>query len=105
MYVLFFKSLFFFHFFFIVRRVHFLRARALKKRWDEERILLNYEMQWTVRFFENKSGKWKIGANTQGISSGAKAYALRQQARWKGMALNSDRIFKNTSLDYVTPIM
>ena len=74
-------------------------------RWEEEHILLNYEMQWTVRFFENKSKQWKIATASQDISSGAKAYALRQEARWKGMALRSDEIFKNSSFDYVTPII
>ena len=73
-------------------------------RWEEEQLLLNYEMQWTVRFFENKSQKWKVGADTEGISGGAKAYALRQEANWKGMAVNSDRVFKNTSVDYITLI-
>lgn len=62
-------------------------------------------MQWTVRFFDKESHKWKIGAETEGISSGGKAYALRQEARWKGMAVYSDTIFKNTSVDYVTPIV
>ena len=88
-----------------VKRVHFLRARALKDRWKEEVILLNYEMQWTVRFFKNKSEKWKVAADTLGISSGAKAYALRQEFRWKGMAMKSDRIFKITSVDYLTPFV
>ena len=32
----------------LVKCVHFLRVRALKNRWEEEHILLNYEMQWTV---------------------------------------------------------
>ena len=86
-----------------VKRVHFLRVRALKKCWQEEHILLNYEMQWTVRFFKNKAEKWRDGALTPDISTGAKAYALRQEARWKRMMVNSDRLFKKTSPDYVTP--
>jgi len=89
----------------LVKRVHFLRVRALKNRWDEEQIILNYEMQWTVRFFINKAVKWKAGADTQDISRGAKAYALRQESRWREMAVNSDKIFKNTSKDYVSPIL
>jgi hypothetical protein len=74
-------------------------------RWEEELILLNYEMQWTMRFFKTKSDKWKLGADTEDISSGPKAYALRQEFRWKGMAVQSDRIFKNTSIDYMSPII
>jgi hypothetical protein len=74
-------------------------------RWEEEKLLLNYEMQWTVRFFKNMAEKWKAGAGTQAISSGAKAYALRHESRWREMAVNSDKIFKYTSTDYVGPII
>jgi hypothetical protein len=88
-----------------VKRVHFLRVRALKKRWQEEHMLLIYEMQWTVRFFKNKAEKWRDGALTPDISIGAKAYALRQEARWKQMSLKSDKLFKKTAIDYVTPII
>jgi hypothetical protein len=62
-------------------------------------------MQWTVRFFLKKSEKWREGADTYNISSGAKAYALRQHSRWTGMAVTSDKIFKDTSKDYITPII
>ena len=62
-------------------------------------------MQWTVRFFKKKSEKWKEASRYPDISSGAKAYALRQEFRWKGMAIKSDTIFKNTSTDYVTPFI
>jgi hypothetical protein len=89
----------------LVKRVHFLRARALRNRWKEEHILLNYEMQWTVRFFQKKSELWKLGADTPDIPSGAKAYALRQESQWHAMAVNSDRVFKNSSSHYVTPIV
>lgn len=101
----FFRSLIICSNIFLVKRVHFLRARALRNRWNEEHVLLSYEMQWTVRFFLNKSKKWKVGADTSGISRGAKAYALRQESRWKRMAVESDKIFKNTSFQYVTPII
>ena len=51
-------------------------------------------MQWTVRYFLNKAEKWKIGGNSESIAVGAKAYTLRQEARWRMMALNSDNTFK-----------
>jgi hypothetical protein len=60
-------------------------------------------MQWTVRFFKNKSEMWKAASISPDISSGAKAYALRQEDRWKRMSLLSDTVFKNTSTDYITP--
>ncbi len=88
-----------------VKRVHFLRVRALKKRWEEEYIILNYEMQWTVRYFLNEAEKWRVGADTNDISVGAKAYALRQEGRWRKRAFNSDNVFKRTSSDYASPII
>jgi hypothetical protein len=60
-------------------------------------------MQWTVRFFKNRAEKWKVASHYPDISRGAKAYALRQEFRWKGMAINSDSIFKNTSSNYISP--
>lgn len=62
-------------------------------------------MQWTVRHFVSLAEKWKAGAASHVISNGAKAYALRQESRWRKMAANSDKIFKYTSIDYVTPII
>jgi hypothetical protein len=62
-------------------------------------------MQWTVRFFLRKAEQWREGADTPSISGGAKSYALRQESRWRDMARNSDKTFKNTSIDYVTPLI
>ena len=90
---------------YLVKRVHFLCARALKNRWDEEHILLNYEMQWMVRFFKKKLEKWKVAVYSPNISSGAKAYALRREYWWKAMSIKSDTVFKNTSVDYITPLI
>jgi len=42
----------------IVRRVHWLRARAQLMRWREEVTLTGYEMHWVVRYFLNKSQTW-----------------------------------------------
>ena len=74
-------------------------------RWEEEHILLNYEMQWTIQFFKKKSEKWKVASDYPDIWSGAKAYALHQESRWKGMSTKSDVIFKDTSPDYITPFI
>ena len=46
--------------FFLVRRVHWLRARAQFMRWQEEVTLNTYEMQWTVRYFRHMNIKWTI---------------------------------------------
>ena len=88
-----------------VKHVHFLQAGALKNRWEEEHIILKYKMQWTICFFKNKAEKWKVAACYPNISSGAKVYCLQQEFQWKQMSIKSDTIFKNTSLDYITPFI
>lgn len=45
---------------FIVRRVHWLRARAQLMRWQEQVKLIGYEMQWTVRYYLYKSQNWAL---------------------------------------------
>ena len=87
-----------------VKRVHWLRARAQKQRWHEEVILVTYEMQWTVRYFLNKSDMWKKGADCHTISPGGKAYARRQSTFWAGLTDVADRVFKNTTMQYRSPI-
>jgi hypothetical protein len=87
-----------------VKRVHWLRARAQKNRWHEEKLLLPYEMQWTVRFFLNERKKWDVGVHSQDASPGAIAYSRRQRERWNKMALNSDKIFTSVSHVYESPV-
>ena len=64
----------------VVRRVHWLRARAQLMRWQEELTLTGYEMQWTVRYFLYMSRKWVLkfdghplapeGSNDTGTGTG-----------------------------------
>jgi hypothetical protein len=86
-----------------VKRVHWLRARAQKDRWHEEVILVTYEMQWTVRYFLQRSKTWEAGAESVNVSAGAKAYALRQGSLWKNLADVADNVFKNTTHLYLSP--
>ena len=82
---------------FIVRRVHWLRARALFMRWQEEVTLTRYEMQWTVAFFVYKSKKWD---NYSGNSAGTIAYARRKKAMWLQRAIRAERTFSLLNNSY-----
>lgn len=90
--------------FFAVRRVHWLRARALNERWHEEKILVGYEMQWTVRYFLYKCKEWEEGRDTVGVSAGGKVYAARQARRWKAYAEAADTLFSRTTGHYLSPL-
>ena len=44
---------------FTVYRISWFRAKARKERWEEERILLESEMDWVCNYFKFKSEEWK----------------------------------------------
>ncbi|KAG1782095.1 hypothetical protein EV702DRAFT_1041810 [Suillus placidus] len=58
--------------------VHWLRAKALKDRWEEEHLLVQHEMNWTCDFFMHKAEEWIwLGALTED-KVGHLAYAVWQ---------------------------
>ena len=44
---------------FSVYRVSWLRAKACLARWSEELRLVEYEMEWTVNWFQSKVKQWQ----------------------------------------------
>ena len=61
------------------------------KRWNEEVILVGYEMEWTVRYFLHQAEVWKHRGTIVAIDvtsqAGRRAYAARKSAMWQGLAL------------------
>lgn len=101
--------LMFYNSFFQVRRVHWLRARAQRMRWQEEVTLTTYEMQWTVRYFTNKSKFWSDDLRSPAYTSstdnaGFLAYSKRKHSTWDQLALKSDRTFKIFNNAYKSPL-
>ena len=90
--------------FFTVKRVHWLRARALNQRWHEEEILVEYEMQWTVRYFLYKCKEWEEGRDKADASAGARAYAIRQARRWRQFAEAANSLFSRATAHYLSPL-
>ncbi|KAH9484634.1 hypothetical protein JR316_0004116 [Psilocybe cubensis] len=91
------------------KRVHWLRARAQFHRWREEAIMLDYEMQWTVRYFSKKEEWWKNSAvvaladdpaGDNIVNAGRAAYADRQSSIWGEMARRADYLFHMTNPSY-----
>jgi hypothetical protein len=68
-------------------------ARAQKNRWEEELLLVQYEMQWTTRGFLHRSQEWDNIYQVLNANSGPKAYAARQSSQWRYMALEADQLF------------
>jgi hypothetical protein len=73
------------------------------KRWSEELVLIRYEMQWTVRYFDHQSQKWQSASTNVNTAPGALAYAHRQHGQWQELALWADKAFRSTNLEYISP--
>jgi hypothetical protein len=82
----------------LVRRVHWLRARSQKLRWEEEVMLVCYEMQWTVRYFLYNKEVWEERRNPQ--CPGPASYAARKAAMWFALATDADRTFAQVNKLY-----
>lgn len=78
-----------------VNRVHWIRARAQRNRWKEEYTLVEYEMQWTVRYYLHCAKGWESRAlsSREAGDAGATSYAYRKQNMWIGMAQSADSQF------------
>ena len=70
--------------------------------WNEEYILVGYEMGWSVRYFLHKAAEWESYSIEPGLSAGAIAYAARQVARWQQMANQADRSFCAVNFNYIS---
>lgn len=87
----------------VVQRIHYLRARANKHRWNEELKLVEYEMQWTARFYMNQATIWDeraANASRDG-AGGAVAYAHKKAAMWRDIMKEAERLFVKINTKYV----
>ena len=78
-----------------VYRGHWLRAKALKDRWEEEITLLQSEMMWTRNFFDHKAHYWDSlfnDAEERG-KMGAACYAARQRSIYRRLRDNCGDVF------------
>jgi hypothetical protein len=78
-----------------VYRVHWLRAKAQKMRWIEELQCLQVEMESAVRFFRHQEQIWEVKQNLIEPQSqpGHAAWAERQSAMWRSMAMQAEAKF------------
>ena len=89
----------------LVQHVHWLRARAQKNRWEEELLLVKYEMQWATRYFLHKAGQWQDRFLIPDADAGPKAYAARQSSQWKYLASEVDAMFRSANSEYTSLVM
>ena len=69
-----------------------LRAYARKLRWEEEEIILLFEMECTERFFRGYAARWATwGEESRSVGHGC--YAAKQRGMWLGLAEHASRSF------------
>ncbi|TFY81296.1 hypothetical protein EWM64_g2719 [Hericium alpestre] len=76
-------------------RVQWLRTCARLHRWEEQMVVLPFEMEWTVCGFRTRGAAWnarKIWADRKG-KLGHLAYAAHQSAMWAEFATTAEAAF------------
>lgn len=69
-----------------------LRAYARKRRWDEEIILVPFEMECTVRSFNKKARDWEAWS-VESHTLGHSAFACHQIAMWLSLKAHAAEAF------------
>jgi hypothetical protein len=79
----------------IVYRVNWLRAKARVDRWQEEVILVENEMQWTLLWFQNQANLWRERGEREDsiLPMGHTAYAKKQYKLWNTFQTKSSERF------------
>ncbi|KAI5986651.1 hypothetical protein EDD15DRAFT_2373117 [Pisolithus albus] len=84
-----------------VYRIHWLRAKAAKDRWEEENELVTSEFVWVVNFFQYRVKRWSeiYMAKKLAGNRGAACYAARQQAVYDRLAEQAELIWQGMNPD------
>lgn len=64
-----------------VYRVNYLRAKARRDRWKEEKEKLQYEIVWVREYFKSMKLLWE-GRAIGGVGFG-RGYAARRSREWE----------------------
>jgi len=90
-------------------RVEWAQCTARADRWEEEVILLQEEMRWTVQFLEWKSSDWfakvdaRASTTTPAIQAGLSAYAKKQGAVFHNLAIRFCQRWRSTLVAHSLP--
>ena len=81
-----------------------LRAHARKRRWEEEVVLVPFEMECMERAFENRVAQWELLATSLELP-GHRAYAYKQAAVWRGLRDHASKMFAAARVTYLLPVL
>jgi len=67
--------------------VNWLRAKARYDRWNEELLLVRYEMTWALKWYAYQQRDWERRANWAEMRHlcGHRCYAEKQVVMWRQM--------------------
>jgi hypothetical protein len=84
-----------------VYRVNWLRAKARHDRWNEELLIVQHEMKWTILWFKHQIKEWKdrLKRSEKENKPGHIAYAEKQVAMWKMFVREGERGFRGMVID------
>ncbi|KAH9925041.1 uncharacterized protein BXZ73DRAFT_50185 [Epithele typhae] len=83
-----------------LRRSMWLRGYARKRRWTEELVLVQFEMECVVRSFSSKAQEWKELAAQEEAATGRHIYALAEKARWEELEARMKGAFEAARATY-----
>ncbi|KAG2158038.1 uncharacterized protein EDB93DRAFT_1077591 [Suillus bovinus] len=78
-------------------RLHWLRAKALRDRWKEELMLVQFEMDWTCNFFLWKATQWgdRMQESFTKRLPGHACYSGRQSRMYSLLAQDAQAAFQH----------
>ena len=80
-----------------------MRAHARKRRWEEEVVLVPFEMDCTERAFDHRVKVWEALA-LEAEFPGQRAYANRQAAVWRGLRDHASKMFAAARAAFPLPL-
>ncbi|KAI6041034.1 hypothetical protein EDC04DRAFT_2566131 [Pisolithus marmoratus] len=84
--------------------IHWLHAKAVQDRWEEEEELLTSEFQWVMNYFKHRAKMWKeiYTDNKLAGNHGVACYAARQQAVYDRLAEQGELAWQGMNQNNVT---
>lgn len=78
----------------LVYRVNWLRAKARRDRWIEEKDLLQSELTWAKRYFEKQVVVWQTRARVSSVP-GLTCHAYGHARNWDLLRLQASRALQS----------
>lgn len=79
----------------LVNRVTYLKAKARRDRWKEEKVIRRAEMDWIPRYFQYRQDQWRAFEALKSDCEGHVSYAKSQQHKWSVLREDAVQTFSS----------